>query len=53
VIPEPVLLGVYDPHVVALSIVIGVLGGYAGLDLAERAIAARGRARLACARGQA
>jgi signal transduction histidine kinase len=53
VFPEPVLLGVYDLRVVALSIVIGVLGGYAGLDLGERAIAARGRARLAWRLGSA
>ena len=52
-IPDLVLLGVYDLRVVALSIAIGVLGGYAGLDLGERAIAARGRTRLAWRLGSA
>ena len=41
------LIGSYDQRVVALSIVIAVLGAYAGLDLAERVTAARGGARVA------
>ena len=40
-----ILAGSYDLRVVALSIAIAVLGAYAGLDLAERVTAARGRAR--------
>ena len=40
------LVGSYDLRLVALSIVIAVLGAYAGLDLAERVTAARGRARM-------
>jgi signal transduction histidine kinase len=43
---DSVLVGSYDRRVVALSIAIAVLGAYAGLDLAERVTAARGRARL-------
>ena len=39
------LVGSYDPREVALSVVIAVLGAYAGLDLAERVTAARGSAR--------
>jgi NO-binding membrane sensor protein with MHYT domain len=44
---DVVLVGSYDLRVVALSIAIAVLGAYAGLDLAERVSAARGRARIA------
>ena len=44
---DVVLVGSYDLRLVALSIAIAVLGAYAGLDLAERVSAARGRARIA------
>jgi signal transduction histidine kinase len=40
------LAGSYDLRVVVLSIAIAVLGAYAGLDLAERVTAARGRPRI-------
>jgi signal transduction histidine kinase len=46
-VSDPLLVGFYDPWIVALSIAIAVLGAYVGLDLAERVTAARGRARLA------
>jgi signal transduction histidine kinase len=46
-VSDPLLVGFYDPWIVALSIAIAVLGAYGGLDLAERVAAARGRARLA------
>jgi signal transduction histidine kinase len=45
-ISDIALVGSYDWRLVALSIVIAVLGAYAGLDLAERVTAARGVARL-------
>jgi signal transduction histidine kinase len=44
---ESALVGAYDLRVVAISIVIAMLGAYAGLDLAERVTAARGRTRRA------
>jgi signal transduction histidine kinase len=43
---DVVLGGSFDLRRVALSIAIAVLGAYAGLDLAERVSAARGRARI-------
>jgi signal transduction histidine kinase len=43
---DEVLIGSYDLRAVVLSIVIAILGAYAGLDLAERVTAARGRGRL-------
>jgi signal transduction histidine kinase len=46
-VTDVVLDGSYDLRVVALSLAIAVLGAYAGLDLAERVTAARGRARTA------
>ncbi|HEX5284511.1 MAG TPA: response regulator [Bryocella sp.] len=42
-----VLTGSYDPRLVILSVVIAVLAAYAGLDLAGRVTAARGRIRAA------
>ena len=39
--------GWYDYRLVALSVLISILGAYAGLDLAERMVAARARAHLA------
>ena len=42
-----VLTGSYDPRLVTLSVVIAVLAAYAGLDLAGRVTAARGRTRAA------
>lgn len=47
------LVGSYDYRLVALSVVIGVLGSYAALDLAERLTDARGRARFAWLAGGA
>jgi two-component system sensor histidine kinase/response regulator len=39
--------GVYDPRLVALSVIIAIAASYAALDLAGRVTAARGLARLA------
>jgi signal transduction histidine kinase len=52
-VSDTALVGNYDYRVVALSVVIGVLGSYAALDLAERLTAARGRARFAWLAGGA
>src|SRR5947209_7250764 len=41
------MAGFYDYRVVALSVLIGILGGYASLELAGRVAAYRGRAQLA------
>src|SRR6266852_9593242 len=43
--PDHVLLGSYDYHLVALSVVIAVLASYAALDLAGRVTSARGGVR--------
>ncbi len=42
---DTALVGSYDSPEVVLSIAIAVFGAYTGLDLAERATAARGRVR--------
>src|SRR6266567_6210688 len=44
--PELVLVGSYDPLLVALSVAIAVLASYAALDLAGRVTSAHGKARL-------
>src|SRR6266496_669716 len=44
--PELVLVGSYDPVLVALSVAIAVLASYAALDLAGRVTSAHGKARL-------
>ncbi|HKP44975.1 MAG TPA: MHYT domain-containing protein [Pyrinomonadaceae bacterium] len=41
-----ILVGLYDPWLVALSIAIAVLGSYAALNLGERLTAARGNTAL-------
>jgi signal transduction histidine kinase len=41
-----VVAGHYDYWLVALSVLIGVIGGYCTIELAERVTASRGRARL-------
>jgi signal transduction histidine kinase len=41
-----VISGYYDPWLVALSVLIGVIGGYCTIELAERVTASRKRARL-------
>ena len=40
-----VVTGTYDPHLVALSILVAVLASYTALDLGGRVAAARGLAR--------
>jgi len=40
------MIGYYDYHLVALSVLIAVLASYTALDLARRTTAARGRVRL-------
>jgi NO-binding membrane sensor protein with MHYT domain len=40
------MIGYYDYHLVALSVLIAVLASYTALDLAGRTTAARGRVRL-------
>jgi signal transduction histidine kinase len=41
-----VIIGHYDTWIVALSVLIGVIGGYCTIELAERVTASRHRARL-------
>src|SRR6202035_2273788 len=41
-----VILGHYDYRIVILSVLIGVIGGYCTIELAERVTASRNRARL-------
>src|ERR1700686_3545255 len=41
-----VIIGHYDTWIVALSVLIGVIGGYCTIELAERVTASRKRARL-------
>jgi signal transduction histidine kinase len=41
-----VILGHYDYRIVILSVLIGVIGGYCTIELAERVTASRDRARL-------
>lgn len=41
-----VIIGHYDTWIVALSVLIGVMGGYCTIELAERVTASRNRARL-------
>jgi two-component system sensor histidine kinase/response regulator len=41
----PFLVGTYDYHLVALSVVIAICASYAALDLAGRVTAARGKSR--------
>ena len=41
-----VIIGHYDTWIVALSVLIGVMGGYCTIELAERVTATRHRARL-------
>jgi signal transduction histidine kinase len=41
-----VISGYFDPWIVALSVLIGVMGGYCTIELAERVTATRHRARL-------
>ncbi len=43
--PTPALIGRYDYHLVALSVVIAICASYASLDLAARVTAARGNSR--------
>src|SRR4029077_18431328 len=45
-IPEEVIVGHYDYRIVALSVLIGVMGGYCTIELAERVTSSRYRARL-------
>src|ERR1700681_2503521 len=45
-IPEEVIVGHYDYRIVILSVLIGVIGGYCTIELAERVTASRSRARL-------
>jgi NO-binding membrane sensor protein with MHYT domain len=42
----PALVGSYDHHLVALSVLIAMVASYAALDLAGRVTAARGRVQL-------
>jgi signal transduction histidine kinase len=44
--PEQVIVGHYDYRIVTLSVLIGVIGGYCTIELAERITASRNRARL-------
>lgn len=41
-----VISGYYDPWIVALSVLIGVMGGYCTIELAERVTSTRHRARI-------
>jgi signal transduction histidine kinase len=41
-----VIIGHYDYRIVTLSVLIGILGGYCTIELAERVTASRNRARL-------
>lgn len=45
-ISSEVIVGHYDSWIVVLSVVIGVLGGYCTIELAERVTATRNRTRL-------
>src|ERR1700719_3318600 len=45
-IPEEVIVGHYDYRIVAMSVLIGVIGGYCTMELAERVTSSRYRARL-------
>ncbi len=45
-IPGDRIVGYYDSWVVALSVLIGVMGGYCTMELAERVTASHNRARL-------
>jgi signal transduction histidine kinase len=44
--PEEVIVGHYDYRIVILSVLLGVMGGYCTIELAERVTASRNRARL-------
>jgi signal transduction histidine kinase len=44
--PEELIRGHYDYRIVTLSILIGIIGGYCTIELAERVTASRHRARL-------
>jgi signal transduction histidine kinase len=44
--PEEVIVGHYDYRIVILSVLIGVIGGYCTIELAERVSASRNRARF-------
>jgi len=44
--PEEVIVGHYDYRIVILSVLLGVIGGYCTIELAERVTASRNRARL-------
>src|SRR6202030_1533299 len=44
--PGEVIVGHYDYRIVTLSVLIGVIGGYCTIELAERVTASRNRARL-------
>src|ERR1700736_109854 len=44
--PGETILGHYDYRIVILSVLIGVIGGYCTIELAERVTASRNRARL-------
>lgn len=44
--PGEVIVGHYDYRIVILSVLIGVIGGYCTIELAERVTASRNRARL-------
>src|SRR5437899_401646 len=51
--PELVMVGSYDPTLVALSVVIAIFASYAALDLAGRVTSAHGRARSLWLSGRA
>jgi signal transduction histidine kinase len=44
--PGEIIVGHYDYRIVILSVLIGVIGGYCTIELAERVTASRNRARL-------
>ena len=44
--PGEMIVGHYDYRIVILSVLIGVIGGYCTIELAERVTASRNRARL-------
>lgn len=44
--PAEVIVGHYDYRIVILSVLLGVIGGYCTIELAERVAASRNRARL-------
>jgi signal transduction histidine kinase len=46
VTPEEVIVGHYDYRLIILSVLIGVIGGYCTIELAERVTASRNLARL-------